>query len=320
MKKIQQDFFVLIKQRVPAYINLAQNIAGVLEISNNESYKKINGKSPLSLHHILKLCNHYAIPFTYSPAGAVAVNFSYPELNKESAQMMNHLKRILAQLQLVKDAEHKQLMIATDDIPFFYLFKHLELSLFKLSYWQSSLAEHSTKFASVQENEELIQLISDIHALYLEIPATEIWSKNALLGTIDQIKYAFDAGIIESTALALLLVEQLQDVLDNIGTYAITGKKTTDDKHLFEWFQCDVVGSVTFLLKFENYSMCFNRFNTFNYLETTDEVFCKNTEQWIQKLIKKSTCFSGHGEKYRNIYLNQSQQSCADLISYIKGY
>lgn len=316
MNEQQINFFQSINAALPEYQNLAQSVADVLSISTNEAYKKIRGSSNLALPQLIKLADAFGTPFTYQPAKLPSVSFNYLYINRDKPDMLGYLNNLLQNLKLIQQRADKHIIITTEDIPIFHFFKYPELTCFKLFFWAD---EPEVKFDYAAINEEIVAVAQELNRIYLEIPSTEIWSKDAVLGTVDQVRYAFEAGNISDKLLAEKIVEQVRYCLTDMNMYAISAKKTIDPKHSFNWYNCDVLGSLAYLVEFKESMLCYNRFNTFNYLKTDDQFYCNQTKAWMQSLIRKSVAFSGQGEKHRNKFLYAAFATCDQLIREING-
>lgn len=314
MTDLQENFIERIKSALPAYQNPAQSIAECLDISLNESYKKIRNKSALTLQQLIKLADQFKVPLVYHPEEVPTVTFSYSKIEGEGSNMVVYLQDLLQNLRQIHAAKHKQLTIVTDDIPLFHLFKYPELAAFKLFFWFESISSQPQKFSRELITEEILSITQQLQQIYLEIPSIEIWSKNAIHGSLEQIRYAFEAGYISDKTLAEELVVQLRYCLTDINMYATSSKKTIDAAHTFNWYSCDVLGTIAYLAEADGTTVCFNRFNTFNFLKTEDHNYCNQTKIWMQSLMRKSVSFSGQGEKHRNKYLYQAFQECDALI------
>ncbi|MBB2146419.1 hypothetical protein GM921_13035 [Pedobacter sp. LMG 31464] len=314
----QTEFFARIKSALPEYQNMAQSIAECLAISVNEAYKKIRGNSALNLQQIIKLANTFEVSFIYKPNQSPTVTFDYLSMNKESLSMLDYLKDLLKNIKQIQQSKQKHITITTDDIPLFHFFKYPELTCFKLFFWSDSVMNNEAKFDPSLFEEEIIDISKELNQIYLEIPCTEIWAKDTVHGTIEQIRYAFEAGYINATK-AELITEQVRYCLTDMNMYAISSKKTIDPNHTFNWYNCDVLGSISYLVDFKETMLCFNRFNTFNYLKTEDQSYCEQTKSWMHSLIKKSVSFSGQGEKHRNKYLYNAFTECDNLIREINN-
>ncbi|PYF77092.1 helix-turn-helix domain-containing protein [Pedobacter nutrimenti] len=307
----QINFFEALKIALPDYQNLAQSVAEVLEISTNEAYKKIRATSSLSLPQLIKLSDYFGVPFSYQPRQLPVVSFNYLSINREKPDMLDYLKDLLENLKLIQQRKDKHILITTDDIPIFHFFKYPELTCFKLFFWADN---SSLKFDTSAISEEIIHVSQELNRIYLEIPSTEIWAKDTIHGTIEQVRYAFEAGHISDKTLAGKIVEQIRYCLTDMNMYASAAKKTIDPAHSFNWYNCDVLGSIAYLIEFKENMVCYNRFNTFNYLRTDDQFYCAQTRDWMQGLIKKSVSFSGQGEKHRNKFLYNAFSACDHLI------
>jgi hypothetical protein len=314
MHNHEQEFFNKIRSALPDYQNFAQSIAEALDVSINEAYKKIRGDSGINLQQLIKLSDTFKIPFTYKPDQLPTVTFDYLSIDKETPNMLAYLKDLLANLKLIQRSKTKHLTITTDDIPVFHFFKYPELTAFKLFFWADTLNNMEFKFDISLISEEIISVSQELNQIYLEIPSTEIWAKDTVYGTIEQIRYAFEAGHITDSVLAEKIVSQVKYCLTDMNMYAISSKKTIDPAHSFNWYTCDVLGSIAYLVDFKESMRCFNRFNTFNYLKTDDQFYCEQTKEWMQGLIKKSVSFSGQGEKHRNKFLYNAFAECDKLI------
>jgi hypothetical protein len=314
MHNHEQEFFNKIRSALPDYQNFAQSIAEALDVSINEAYKKIRGDSGINLQQFIKLSDTFKIPFTYKPDQLPTVTFDYLSIDKETPNMLAYLKDLLANLKLIQRSKTKHLTITTDDIPVFHFFKYPELTAFKLFFWADTLNNMEFKFDISLISEEIISVSQELNQIYLEIPSTEIWAKDTVYGTIEQIRYAFEAGHITDSVLAEKIVSQVKYCLTDMNMYAISSKKTIDPAHSFNWYTCDVLGSIAYLVDFKESMRCFNRFNTFNYLKTDDQFYCEQTKEWMQGLIKKSVSFSGQGEKHRNKFLYNAFAECDKLI------
>ncbi|RZJ68990.1 MAG: hypothetical protein EOO47_24330 [Flavobacterium sp.] len=316
MDNLQVKYFKQVKLSIPPFQNLAQSVAEVLSITINEAYKKIRGNSQLNLQQIIKLSDYFGVPFIYKPDQLPTVTFDYLSVDQEIPNMLLYLKDLHKNLKQIQKSSKKHITITTDDIPLFHFFKYPELTCFKLFFWSDSAMNTTTKFDPSSFDEEIIAIAKQLNEIYLEIPCTEIWAKDTVHGTIEQIRYAFEAGYIEKD-LALLIIEQVRYCLTDMNMYAISSKKTIDPEHSFNWYNCDVLGSISYLVDYNGSLACYNRFNTFNYLKTEDRSYCEQTKNWMQSLIKKSISFSGQGEKHRNKFIYNAFSECDNLLKEI---
>jgi hypothetical protein len=315
MSKIQIEFFSKIREHIPEFENLAQCVADALNISQNEAYKKIKGLSQLSISQIEVLSNYFKVPFYYAGTNENTVSFTYSKIE----DLTVYLDSLIRDLTVINQAKEKSLTVITDDIPVFYLFTDPELAAFKLLFWQSSIADSVSTFTPGNIAQELLEKSYTLNQIYLQIPTIEIWGKNAVDYTIEQIRYAWEAGMLPDKAFLITIIDQLKDCFQDVSNYAVSGKKSIDEKHTFEWYSCDVIGSMSFIARVNSKLICYNRFSSFNVLKTDDLNYCQLMNNWSQRLINKSTCFSKQSEKYRNRYLNRGIDKCSGLLNEINS-
>lgn len=314
---IQQQFFERLKSITP-HEQLANNVADVLKVSISEAYKKISGKSLINIEQIQLLCNKFKISFEYNPVRADSkVLFSYSNLTSGKIDIEKYLDNLYNNLFYIRSAANPYLTCTTDDIPVFHLFQYPELSAFKLFFWQNRI--HSTKrnelFSARSINKKLANKCLLLHKEYMSIPCTEIWTKSSLLNTLYQIEYIAAARLIKEKELMIKLCDQLQQTIMDVAEYAVEEIKINPggNKTPFKWYFCENIGSTTYLAHVNDRYFCYQRFNTFNNLQTDDATYCNEVKLWIQSLIKESICVSGQAEKHRNSYIEETIKSIEEI-------
>src|SRR6516162_8131411 len=58
---VQQLFFQHIRETLPAHLSLAEEIAGILDISVDSAYRRIRGEKPISFEEIQRISAHFRI-------------------------------------------------------------------------------------------------------------------------------------------------------------------------------------------------------------------------------------------------------------------
>lgn len=305
---IQREFLQKIQSRLKPGTLLANEIANLLQVSISESYNKISGNSALTLVQIQLLCKKYDVAFEIGkPGNKTGAKVFYTPFHSGKISIGNYLASLNQFMADLKKDQITKLSCATDDIPFFHLFKYPELTAFKLYFWESRIPAKNgdvtaRSFELKKADKKNISAAFKLHKAYSTIPSVEIWTKVNLLITIDQIKSAYESQLLKDKELARTICDQLLLTLDDIEQYAINGYKTTPSA-TFDWYECDVVGNVAYLAESPLRKISFLRFNTFNNFTTEDAGICKETAMWMQFLLSNATGFTGHGSKQRNSYL-----------------
>jgi hypothetical protein len=313
MEKTQVQFLQQLTSRLNANQHLADALTDVLFISKSEAYKKINGKSLLTLPQIQLLCNHFHTSFAiFDEQDKSSSSVSFTPFHTGTIGVKEYINSLSAFLQSIANAKEKKLTCATDDIPIFHLFQYPELTAFKLHFWQMRVIEKAPfKLKMNDWSSSLLQSAAEMHDIYMQIPSVEVWTKTSLLNTLEQIKYAAETGIITDKKLGRVICSQLRDALSNIEVYAVNRKKqAANNNSLFDWYFYDVIGTITYLAEIDGKQASFVRFNTFNTLQEQNGPLCKEVSYWLQSLIQDATGFSGQGSVQRNKYLAKAYEQC----------
>lgn len=313
MEKTQVQFLQQLTNRLNANQHLADALTEVLFISKSEAYKKINGKSLLTLPQIQTLCNHFHTSFAiFDEQDKSSSSISFTPFHAGNIGVKEYINSLSAFLQSIANANEKKLTCATDDIPIFHLFQYPELTAFKLHFWQMRVIEKAPfKFKLNDWSSSLLQSAANMHDLYMQIPSVEVWTKTSLLNTLEQINYAAETGIVTDKKLGRIICSQLRDALSNIEVYAVNRKKQpANNNSLFDWYFYDIIGTITYLAEMDGKQAGFVRFNTFNTIQEQNGPLCKEISYWLQSLIQDATGFSAQGSVQRNKYLAKAYDQC----------
>lgn len=312
----QQLFIDRIKQSLPTSHSLVDELADLLEISNDSAYRRIRGETAFTLDEIIKICNTYRISFdSFYSQESGSVNFSYALSTYDQSGMIEYLQRILSDMKAIDHAVSKEIIYAAEDIPIFSLFKFSELAAFKIFYWMKSVmnvaALEGKKYNASLLPEEIFTISSQILELYKRIPSTEIWSDRTISSIIKQIDYYHEAGMFSKKEDGIHLCEVLSAALDDIQMQA--EKTTKADVAGFEGnfvlYNSDIeLGNNCILVNVPGIKRVYLRHHTFNNMITTNSAFCQETEQWLKGIMKKSSLISGVSEKHRNRYFMKAQE------------
>lgn len=312
IQQTQTEFLKQFAGKLPANQKIADAIAEVLGISKSEAYKKITGKTLLALPQIQLLCDHFNVNFAihgqHNRSSSI-VSFAPFHTGKVGVkEYIGSLERFLGDIALSKE---RKLTCATDDIPIFHLFKYPELTAFKLHFWQMRVIDKAPfQFKMNDWRPSILQPAANMHTLYQQIPSTEVWTKTSLLNTLEQIKYAAEAGIIKDKQMGRIICTQLRDALGDIEVYAINKSKQLNSEILFDWYFYDIIGTITYLAEMDGRFTTYVRFNTFNTIREENGPLCIEVKHWLDSLVQDATGFSGQGSVQRNKYLAKAYEQC----------
>ena len=146
---------------------------------------------------------------------------------------------------------------------------------------------------------------------YSQIPSSEIWTNTSYVATLKQLQYCWETGMIKKQKDALNILKELEELLEVMRIQSDTGKKInpmtgepTDAN--FHWYISDLsVGNNAVHIESGNNSHTFLSFNTFNFIETSNVAFNKQTKTWLDNFLKRSILVGPSAIGKRDQYLNK---------------
>lgn len=326
--EMQEMFIKHLKQIVPTNVSLVDDIADLLNISNDSAYRRLRNETVLSLDETYKICKHYKISVdsVFSNMGD-SVTCSYIKLTDSAENFENYLAGILNQLLRLQKAEQSKIIYAAEEIPIFHSFYSKKLAAFKLFYWQRSVLNipdyQSKKFEWDSVPEKQLALANDIYQAYLKIPSTEIWTDETIQTTIKQIEYYFESGAFKEKGDCIIVLEELKKMMQAIHRFAENENKNEAKSSgvSFSLFNSDlVIGTNCIHININSAVYSYISFNTMNSLTTGNHQFCEEIEHWMKNLIKKSTLISSIAEKQRFQFFSKAYKAIDQCIERIKNY
>jgi len=319
---IQTSFLEQIKQGLSPNLSLADELAEVLNLSRDSAYRRIRGETILSLDEVKTLCNHYGVSLDalVSPSSEM-VSFRHRMVNHMDFPFGHWLKYLHENLKMISSFPEKELIYSAKDILIFYLFKLPDLSAFKMFFWMKTVVGNPEyaheKFDPALVPKDFLALGERIWEKYADLPSTEIWSDEAISATLRQIAFYWDCNLFVSSGQAQAVCDQLLHLMDQIQQHATRGKRSAEGT--FKLYRNEIlIADNTVLFKMGDKRVTFVTYNTFNFLSTTQESFCLQTEAYLQNLINKSTLISGTGEKDRSKFFNSMNEKIRDLKGRLK--
>lgn len=322
---VQKSFIEKIKQMIPPNFSLVDELADLLEVSTDSAYRRIRGETALSIDEVTKICNKYKISFdtfTGDSAGTVAFNYTPIKANEKNFEL--YLKGILADLKKIQSFEKKQIVFAAEDIPLFHYFSFPELTAFKLFYWNKSIVNapslQDKKFDTAHVDKTLTETAKQIIETYITIPSIEIWSEETVNVLIKQIAFFWESGVFKNKKDALTICEEFEAMIKLIRKQAehsskfIKEEKWAENEGNFQLYNSEVtIGNNCILVTLGDVKVTYMSHHTFNSMYTTNTEFCKDTDEWLKNLIKKSLPISGVAEKQRFQFFNKIENSLEKL-------
>jgi transcriptional regulator with XRE-family HTH domain len=316
--EVQQLFFQHIKSNLPAHLSMVDEVAEVLNISNDSAYRRIRGEKVIGLEEIQKLCVHYKVSLDqFLHLKSEALIFT-GRVNYESETLFeDYLESVYRNLSIINSFEKRHLYFLMKDIPPFVHFQVPELSAFKFYFWMRSILHYDSmqkvKFSIDDPLYEKYHLLSKkVIEAYNKVPTTEIWNVESINSTIRQIEFLRESGLFKNPGDVKLLYEKLEELINHIERQAETGLKfnigtePTKQSAPYRLFVNEFVTlDNTLLAEMNDIKLTFINHSVLYFVTTRDEQFNNAMFINLDNLMKKSTLISEVGEKERVRFFNR---------------
>lgn len=315
--EIQKAIFQQIKGNLPQNISFVHEIAEVLEISYDSSYRRIRGDKVLSFDELYKLCSHFGISVdSFYGVSTNKVVFDCHFVEPENFEVTDWLIFILNNIKRFQAAENSQIIYSAKDPPIFHYFQFPEISAFKVFFWEKTLYKFPTFKESLfrldDMNPDIQKLGRQILSVSTKIPTIEIWNQDTFNITLSQIEYYWVSGLFAKKDDFLNLLDKMEQWIHHIqkqaeyGCKFIFGQPPEGLPNSFQLYENELVlGDNTIFVKLGNTSTVYKTFNSLNLLRTTNPDFCDRVETYLRGLISSSNLISQVGEKERNRFFNR---------------
>lgn len=326
----QLKFFQHVKSKLPTNVSFVDEIADLLNISNDSAYRRIRADKPISFEELQKLCVQYKVSLDqFLNLQSDAFIFTGKLNNDENFRFENWLQEVLKQYSIVSSFEKKHIYFLLKDLPFNIHFQIPELMAFKCFVWMRSFIgyrlEKGDKFSFDYPGfEEHYAIGQKIVHIYNTIPTTEIWNTEAIITTLQQIAYYHEAGCV-SKEQAAILFDKVKELISHVEKEAETGckfrigEKPNSASAPYHLFNNELVlGDNTILAEMGEMKATFLNHSFMHFIATVDERFNNAMHKNLNNLIQRSTLISTSNERERigffNCLRNEIQQRKTKLI------
>jgi hypothetical protein len=165
----------------------------------------------------------------------------------------------------------------------------------------------------------LLAMGKRIHEKFTSKQRTELWSEDTIHASLRQIEFYHECGFFNNPLEGQNLCDQLLATIREIRECAASGYNRNGNEP-FHLFKNEIlIADNTFLFRFENKREVFINHNTLNVLSTTQESFCRQTENYLLNLLDKATKISLTSEKEPAKFFNTIEEKIKTLKKRIGG-
>jgi BetR domain len=323
---VQQIFFQHIKAGLASHISLVDEVADILNISNDSAYRRIRGEKPLSFEEISVLCARYKISMDQLfHLKNDSFLFSGPLANKDNFGFDMYLEYILAQLNYFNSFENKEVYYCSKDIFLIHTFGFHELTVFKIFFWMKTILNYPFNgkelFVIDTLRESVLKIASRISDAYNKLPSVELWNIESINSTIRQIDYYKQSKLFPTEYDASSVFRSLLEMIDHIEKQAEAGCKfsiKSKPNAASASYKLYVNEFILFdncvLAVLNDTKVVYLNHTVLNVVMTKDPVFAEYTYQHCHNIMRKSTLISNVGEKERTKFFNSMREKVESRI------
>jgi hypothetical protein len=322
-KNYQEKWNDLLQAHVPNNVSLAKELSELLDISLDSAYRRLRNETDYSLEEAAVIANHFNLPLeALNNERHAMVSFKTNQLTQDSSSYQSYLKTMLESVKYLHKFENSQIYFGAEDIPVFYHYGKTNLMKFKIVYWLKSLLlvdEFQNKHVEeIELDQEMIQTAEEIYNAFTQVNSLEVWTHETVLSTIKQIRFYWEAGFFKEERTVKEVLDDLESVLQNIQRQAELGQMLAPNGSVrsskYTLYISDVmIGTNSIIAQANELRLAFISYNTFNFMQTGNQEFTLQSENWMNNLISRSTLVSGVSERIRNQFFKSMYRQIHNL-------
>lgn len=308
---MQAQFIKFLKTKSQNNTSFVEEIASILDIGYDAAYRRINLKTNLSLEESVTLAKHYKISlnklFEVGSQNTIISELSPRPINEQGLEMW--YKQSLNNVMPLSKLKSAEIIWSGKDVSLFRTLTDSHLTRYKMYVWLKDLnvemAKSKISFDDWMKTipDSLLQSALDLGEIYKHINITELWNDNTVNGTLQQILYYFEAGLV-SKDMALLICDDVHEVVNQIEKQTIQQSiSSKDNKKHFRLYKCDLhTLTNTVMVVTPNQKVFFSPFTVLSYFKIEHQDTCEMMYEFLQKQMSNSKLLATSGERDRTIF------------------
>jgi hypothetical protein len=323
---LQKELFAYIKEGLPAHLSLVDTLAELLDISYDSVYRRIRGEKPITLDELKLLCEKFNLSLDQVlQLKSNKILFTDPEADDNATDFKQYLNGLVQVFEQFKQAQKKEMLYLSKDVPIFHFFYFKELTAFKAFFWDKSILNnpaYDNRSFCIKNYDvaEAFAMGQKVLQEYNDMPSAELWNYESINSTILQIEYYRDAGVFDTKADLDAVVDSCDAMLQHLQKQAEKGVKFLPGvgevgykAKLKLYINEIILGNNSIMVELDGQRISFINYIVLKYISTADKKFTAKTFDNFNNLVSRSVMISGSGEKERVKFfktLRERVQAC----------
>jgi hypothetical protein len=314
---MQEQFIKFLKAKSNDTTSFVDELASVLDVGYDAAYRRINLKTSLSLEETVKLARHYKVSlnklFEVGDTDSILTEISQKPNNEQALELW--FKQTLNNAIPLTKIKNAEMIWSGKDISLFRSLNDSHLTRYKMYVWLKDLnvdmAKSKISFDGWMTTipDSLIESAIELGNIYKHINITELWNDNTINGTLQQVLYYFEAGLV-SKDITLRICDDLHEIVNHIEKETI--QQTINDlenEKFFRLYKHDLhtlTNTVMLITPFQK--AFFTPFTVLSYFKIEHKETCDMMHEFLQKQMSNSKLLATSGERDRTIFFKTIHQ------------
>lgn len=324
---MQSTFIKAIRELLSENQSVIDEVSGILNLSYDAAYRRVNSKTALSLEEAVQLAKHFKLSLNrlYEVGEQGTLLAEKSPIIRDAAGLEQYFKISLQSIRPLITIKNASITYSAKDIPIFYTLSDTYITKYKCYVWLKFLNEDGTmakvSFEDFLESipPSLIRSANEVSEAYQNINIIEFWNDNTINGTLQQVFYYFESNLL-SKELAVLICKDIKKIISHVEQQTINQIiVNSKNEATYQLYKSDLLTmSNTVMVKAKGKKMFLTPFTVLSYFKIEHPPTCEQMDRFFDKQMKNSKLLVSAGEKDRSQFFNKMQQKVDAVIERIK--
>lgn len=316
----EEKLFNCIRKKIPKNVSFTDEIADVLDISYDAAYRRIKGKTSLTLKESLLLSKYFNLNLTNIfnnkefDEERIIVEKTHPILSNNALKVF--FEKGTLEAGKVLSSKNGQIINCAKDYPFYHSDSGL-LKSFRLYVFINTLSkdpeEKKIPFSKFKPSAIILEKYEAFLNQYKKVSLIEVWNDSTIDNVLNQIQFFYEVGLTTKQETSLI-ADGFKESLRLIEEQSKNKKRQVNDNS-FQLFHNNIISLLnTVLMKSDTEKKVFVPYTNLTYFKVIDKNTTNQIEEYVKKQIEFSNKLSGEASFQRTKFFNAMNQKIDNKI------
>ncbi len=305
-KRFDNVLIKAIKKNSNKNYSFIEEVANALDIGYDAAYRRIKGKTSITLADAIKLSKYFKISLgnLFDQKEEDTFVISKTKEISDIIELEQYFLNLTRNLQHLNNKD-SSILYNAKDLPIFYVLSDNLLSRFKIFAWLYILDNNfklkHTPFHQFKIPKSLLNASINAGLAYNNVAITEVWNYGVLNSIINQITYFFEIKLLNYRD-ATIICKDLKHTIENIEKTSQLGVRNNKPYKLYHNELLILNNNV--LIKYRNKKNLISPYSLLRYYLIEDQATCDKFEVFMNNQLSFSKLLSQTGIKYNTLFFN----------------